>query len=501
MTPVEGSTAKPPAARPSLSGQATAGLAWSSVGYLTQGVGQILVVAVLARYVTAGDFGVVSATLLVIGIGKLFTQSIVGPALVQRATLEDRHHATAFWLALASGVSMTLATVALAPLAAKFFKFDNLSNVLLALSLTFILQAPSVVSEALLQRELRFRQLAIADSVSFLLGYCVLGVVLALAGWGVWSLVAASLAQALIDSLLLIWFHRPTTRACYDRRAAKDILHFGTGFTAGKVFNYAAGQGDYFVIGRWMSSTDLGLYSRAYQFVAMPAMLLGQVLDRVLFPLMASFQHDRPRLAQTYRRGIALIAICMAPLSVIIVVIAPEIVRVLLGSRWDGVTGPFRILAFGLVGRTGYKISDSLARSTGMVYKRAWRQAIYAALVVGGSLIGRKWGIEGVAWGVLLAIVSNYFAMAALSIATTGLSWSAFLVAHVRGFALGGAAGVLSLAAAVSLRALQYPAFVVATGALIISVGAIGLAAKQFPQQILGVDALWMIDKLTRKAR
>jgi O-antigen/teichoic acid export membrane protein len=154
----------------SLSARATSGLGWSSLSYLTQGVGQILVVAVLARYVTADDFGVISATLLVVGFGKLFTQSIVGPALVQRASLEHRHLVTAIRLAVVSGLAMAVLTAATAPLVGRVFRFDHITAVLIALSLTFVLQAPSVVSEAMLQRQMRFRELAIADAASFLIG-------------------------------------------------------------------------------------------------------------------------------------------------------------------------------------------------------------------------------------------------------------------------------------------------------------------------------------------
>jgi O-antigen/teichoic acid export membrane protein len=483
----------------SLSARATSGLGWSSLSYLTQGVGQILVVAVLARYVTADDFGVISATLLVVGFGKLFTQSIVGPALVQRASLEHRHLVTAIRLAVVSGLAMAVLTVATAPLVGRVFRFDHITAVLIALSLTFVLQAPSVVSEAMLQRQMRFRELAIADAASFLIGYCLLGVGLALAGFGVWALVGASLAQAAIDSVLLIWFYRPQVRGRVDREALHDIVHFGTGFTAGKVFNYAAGQGDYFVIGRWMSSSQLGLYSRAYQLVAMPAMLVGQVLDRVMFPVMASFQHDRPRLAQTYRRAVALIAMLMVPASVLMVILSSEIVQVLLGGRWHDVAGPLRILAVGLLGRTGYKISDSLARSTGMVYRRAWRQAIYAALVVGGSLVGRHWGIEGVAWGVLGAITINYFAMAALSISSTGLPWRTFAGAHVRGLILGVCVAALCWPTAQFLRTQDVAAWLVIAIASAFSVGLVGLGAQRNPNLVLGDDALWMIDRI-RKA-
>ncbi|HET9600557.1 MAG TPA: lipopolysaccharide biosynthesis protein [Acidimicrobiales bacterium] len=493
-------TGAPVAAPRSLGGHAVSGFAWSGLGYGSQALGQILVLAVLARYVSADDFGVISATLLVIGIGKLFTQSVVGPAVVQRPQLERRHRVTAFWLAVVSGLAVAVATVLMAPVVERFFRFENLEPVLLVLSFSFVLQAPAVLSEALMQRELDFRRLAMADAVSFFVGYCAVGVILAVAGAGVWALVGANLAQVAVHSALLLTLRRPEVSAEFDRAAAGEILHFGGGFTAGKVFNYAAGQGDYFVIGRWMTASDLGYYSRAYQLVAMPAMLLGQMMDRVLFPVMASFQHDRARLAEAYRRGISLVATVMAPLSVLIVMLAPEIVRVLLGPDWGPVVAPLRVLALGLVCRTGYKISDSLARSVGTVYKRAWRQAIYAALVVTGALVGRRWGITGVAWGVLFAIVVNYAAMAALSLASTGMSWTRFLTAHVRGLALAAATAVATYVCTAALRSAGAGALVVLVGAG--GAVAVGLltAARFAPELVLGPDALWVIKRIKDKA-
>ncbi len=479
---------------------AAAGFGWSAVGYATQGIGQILVVGVLARYISAEEFGVVSATLLVIGFGKLFTQSMVGPALVQRSQISRAHLVTGMWCSVAMGTGVAALIALLAPVVGNFFRFDDLQSVLLVLSLSFVLQAPGVTSEALLQRRFAFKKLAIADSLSFVIGYCLIGVTLAILGAGVWALVAASLAQVAIDSALLIFFARPAVWGRPARAPAVDIVRFGTGFTLGRVFNYGAGQGDYFVIGRWMSAADLGFYSRAYQLIVMPAMLLGQVLDRVLFPLMSSMQHDRQRLTDIYRRGVALIVVIIAPLSALVIVLAPEIVRVSLGSKWSAVVSPLRILAIGLVARTGYKLSDSLARSTGTVYKRAWRQAIFATLVVVGSLIGRAWGLEGVAVGVLIAITTNYLMMASLSMTTTSLTWAAFARAHNRGLVLAAIAGALSILVAAPMRSGGLPALVILGVCSLSCALAFAVAGLHNPRRLLGADAWWIAQRLRRPA-
>ena len=221
---------------------------------------------------------------------------------------------------MASGLGLTAVIALASPLSEQVFPFDGLASVMVVLSLSFTLQAPSVVPEALMQRELSFRYLAIADFVSFLVGYCFVGVILAMQGAGVWSIVFANLCQTSLRTVMLLAVRgMPIGRP--ERRAAREIIHYGTGFTAGKVFNYAAGQGDYFVVGRTMTAAALGHYSRAYQLIAMPAMFLGQVMDRVLFPVLASLQHDRARMAEAYRQGTALVCTTMAPLSVLMVVL------------------------------------------------------------------------------------------------------------------------------------------------------------------------------------
>jgi PST family polysaccharide transporter len=358
-----------------------------------------------------------------------------------------------------------------------------------------------VVSTSLLQRDFAFRALALADVVSFL-GYCVVGVTSAVLGAGVWALVAANLAQAALSSAFTVALRPPLVAFELDRSAAREIMHYGTGFTAGKVFNYSASQGDYFVIGRTMPAASLGYYSRAYQLVAMPAMLLGQVLDRVLFPVIASFQDDKRRMGEVFRRGTELVVTLTAPLSVFLVVLGPEVVGVVLGPKWDPVVAPMQVLALGLVCRTGYKIGDSLARSAGTVYNRAWRQAIYAALVVIGTLVGSHWwGITGAAWGVLGAIVANYFSMAALSITTTGLPWRSFACAHLRGLAVGAITAVLTIGAASVLRpATSSDLGVVAgCGALVGVVLTVGVVTM--PNRVLGPDATRLVARTLRRRR
>jgi PST family polysaccharide transporter len=224
-----------------------------------------------------------------------------------------------------------------------------------------------------------------------------------------------------------------------------------------------------------------------------PAYAFGTVLDAVLFPAMAKVQDDSRRLAAAYLRAVALIALLVLPLSAALILLAPEVVRVALGPRWGLAVAPFQILGIGMLFRTSYKMSDSIARSTGAVYRRAWRQVIYAALVVLGAWIGQHWGIAGVAWGALAALTVNFLMMAALSLDVARITWTDFWVAHRPAVLLTLVSYPPVWLATRSARTLGLPALAVlslAGATLLLVCGALVWGA---PSRFLGAHGEWMV--------
>ena len=129
--------------------------------------------------------------------------------------------------------------------------------------------------------------------------------------------------------------------------------------------------------------------------------------------------------------GVALIALVVLPASAMIIVLAPELVLGVLGEGWEPVIDPFRVLAAVLLIRATYKMSDAMARATGAVYRRAWRQSIYAAAVIGFAWVGQHWGLTALSIGVGLGIFLNFLLMAQLSLSLAQLRWRDVVVAHL----------------------------------------------------------------------
>jgi O-antigen/teichoic acid export membrane protein len=473
--------------------QSLAWLTWSTLGVGAQGVGQFLLLAVLARRLEPEDFGIVTATMIVVGLGRMFIEGSTSAALVQRPMLEPRHVRAGFLISMGAMVVMVALGVGLAPWLEVFFGMPGLASVMRTLALVFVFVALGTVPEALLQRELRLEAIALSDSLSSLVGFLGTGVLLALLDCGIWSLVGAYVAQMLIKAVVLLRA-RPHERSwTTDPAAAKEILSFSGGVVTARLFNYAAGQADNVIVAKWMSAEALGVYGRAIQLMTMPAMFVGEIITRVLFPALARHQSDLERLRTTYERGIALTACLMGPAAVGGILVAPEIVRTVLGpERWDAVIEPFQILTAALVARMGYKISDALAQATGTVYERAWRQAVFAALVVIGTWYGMDYGVAGVARGYSLAIVANYLLAADLSRRTTGLPWRRFFVLHGRGVVLAALFGLVVWGAATGLRAYGASSPSIVLLALLVPTGLAALAALRYPGQVLGPAGDWL---------
>jgi PST family polysaccharide transporter len=208
---------------------------------------------------------------------------------------------------------------------------------------------------------------------------------------------------------------------------------------------------------------------------------------------MALVQQEPARLARAYRSAVAACALVVLPASLVVAIAAPELVLVLLGQGWDAVVAPLQILAVGMLFRTSYKLSDSISRATGVVYARAWRQAIFAVAVATGAFLGHFWGVTGVAVGVVAAVMSNFMLMAHLSLRVTGINWSEFIGAHVPAFALAGVVGASAWIAADQLRQVHVMPLVLLFN-VAIAAGVTGLVSCWLlPSLFLGRDGQSML--------
>jgi O-antigen/teichoic acid export membrane protein len=467
-------------------------MTWTAWGSMATAGLKIVVLVVLTRLLTPADFGLVSAALVVIGFSLAFSQLGMGPALVQRPVLEPRHISTAFFASTGFGFLVAALVWLLAPQIAGFFRAGQLVPIVRALSVLFPVIGLSSVAENLLLRKLRFRFLANTDVLAYSIGYGGVGFSLAVLGYGPWALVVAQITQAVLRAVIIAAREPPRLQPAPTWASLNDLLGFGAGLSAARLGVVLANQADNLVVGRWLGGVALGLYSRAYQLMSVPTGLLGDVFDKVLFPTMSRVQDDPRRLTTAYLQGTAVIGLVTLPAGVVAAVLAPEIVGVAFGSRWQTLVPAFQVLAIGMMFRTSYRMSDSVSRATGRVYRRAWRQALYAVLVFVGAWIGQHRGITGVAMGVLVALFINYLMMAQLSLSVLRVSWITFVRAQLPAVWLAIIVGTTTLGLAMATRHLGLPLVARLLLGSVTAAGTLTLAAWLVPRVALGEHGMRM---------
>ena len=148
----------------------------------------------------------------------------------------------------------------------------------------------------------------------------------------------------------------------------------------------------------------------------------------MLFPVYSLIQDESARLKRAYLASLFLSAIIVTPILACLGVAAPEIMAGVFGPEWIGAAAPLQILCVGGLFHSMYGLGDSLARAKGAVYWKFACHSIYAACVFSCSFIGSRWGINGVAVGVVVAITVIYLLMAWLTTKLVGASWKEYLL-------------------------------------------------------------------------
>lgn len=465
--------------------QAVSGLSWQMLASAIKFVSSFGIGIALARLLPPEDFGIVGLAYIATGFAATLTDLGFGPAIIQRKELTERHIRVCQTLSVAATVLMGVALFASAGLIADFFKDPRVEPVLQVLALSFPFTGLGITSGALLTRQLAFKTLVKIQLFASILGYGGVAVAMAATGFGYWSLVGGTLVQTVLSTVLQYVASRHTLRPLVSRAEVRDLFGFSAGMSLTSTVNYFARQGDYFVVGRLMDATSLGLYSRAYTLMQLPMTFFGQALSKVLFPAASRVQDDPERFRRAFLTTFSISVAVSLPVSLMIAILAPEIILVLYGEKWAATIPLLQILALFGMFRMSYNTAAAFVRARGQAYRLLLSQVIYGALVLGGSWwAGSVWGLAGVAWAVGGAIFAMWllvtgFAMRATSVGITEfgrtLAW-----ATIPGLAV--AAALFTFAA--GSRMLALPQFVVmGTGGLIfaaLTLWSLSHQAKQF---------------------
>jgi len=346
--PLEGEIPGTPADRLARDRSLVHGVAWNGVVRLVVQSAAWASTLIVARLLSPDDYGVMGLATLFLGLIELVTEFGIGIAVATRKGLTEAQAQELNSVAAMMGVGGMLVICLLAPLAGHFFHDGRLPAVLMALSLTFLLNSFRSVPWGLLQRELQFKRLAIYDGIQAL-ALAALSVVLAALGFRYWTLVIASIMSALITALVAILRH-PVAFRRPRVKALSGLLSFSGSIVGQRAAWYGYSNADFFIAGKLLGSGPLGNYSLAWNLSHVTDKVTALVLQ-VTPSVLAKVQDDNAEMRRYVIRISEALALTVLPLMVGLALVAGDFVRLVLGAKWEAMIIPLRILsAYATVG-------------------------------------------------------------------------------------------------------------------------------------------------------
>ncbi len=377
---------------------------------------------ILARLLDPKDFGLVGMVTAVIGVFNLFRDFGLSAAAVQRNTTVTREQAsTLFWVNILVGAILGLLSFAIAPFAVLFYHETRLFGITAALASGFLFNAAGVQHSAMLEREMRFTTLSVIDIISLLTSVLV-GIGMALHGYGYWALVATTTVAPLVYTVC-VWLTTAWVPGRPHRRVGvRSMMRFGGTLTLNGLVMYIATNFEKVLLGRFWGAEAIGVYGRAYQLVNMPNDNLNSAASGVAFAALSRLQDDPPRFRSYFLKGYALVLSLTVPITVACALFAKDIISVFLGPKWQSAVTVVRLLApttlaFAIINPLGW-----LLMSLGLVGRGLRMALVFAPIMIAGYLIGLPYGPRGVAFAYSAMMTLSVIPMIAAAVRGTVIS-------------------------------------------------------------------------------
>ncbi len=388
----------------SLRKKATQGVFWSSMTQVgTQGI-SFMVSIVLARLLLPEEFGLIGMIAVFIAIGRILVDSGIGQSLIRSARSTQKEYTSAFYFNLIASIVICGFFYVGAPIVGDFYNQPILANIVQVYSVIFLINAFGLVQYTLLIKNLNFKA-ELLINLPGLIGGAMVGISMAMNGYGVWSLVWSAIAEAIIRNILL-WHHsgwRPSGLPSW--KALRPHLKFGVSMGASGLVDTIFTNIYPILIGKYFNPVQVGYYNRSDTFKQFPINNISSVLNKVSYPVFAAVSHDNQRLRKGYRSLMHMVIFLVAPLMLFQICLAEPLFRLLFTEKWLPAVPFFQVLCLNglLYPIHAYNLNVLKVKGRSDLFLKA---EIYKKIVMAGIILVSIWfGIMALLWGAVLSSI------------------------------------------------------------------------------------------------
>lgn len=374
---------------------------------ITAKIVRLLILMVTARFLTPEDFGVVASFGMVLALAYLFSEFGLTKTLIQRPIMNESHIGSAliisFIFSILTGIFLLFCSDWLEAL-------TGVSGIKLPLQISaflFVLLPISNVCAALFQRDGNIVFIGKVQAFATIFGNVCITVPLLWFDIGYWAILIGIFATELISLIIICWIGRNFIRFSFAKQEAIEIIQYASAFVSHNVLALISKQIDIALVGRYLGKTDLGNYSRTMQLVEFPTQIYFLVVDRVVFPAMASMKSDDEKFRLFFIEIYSILLLALSVGTIILYFGANEIIHIMMGDGWDIVVVLLEIMSLRIIIKCITTFIDSFLTAYGKIKELTYKSIISLCVYSTSIYIGVGIGIEGVAYAVVLASIIN----------------------------------------------------------------------------------------------
>lgn len=385
------------------------GVSWSFVEQvLTRGVNFVIGI-ILARLLTPTDYGLVGMISVFIAVSQIFIDGGLTTALIREKDASDADFSTAYFVNFTLSVVFYFILFFSAPIIADFYEQPLLKPLLRVVSLTLVISALSSVHNTLLSKRVDFKSKTII-SIATSLSSGAAGIFCAAKGFGVWALVAQSIAGASIATVLTITFARWFPKHFFSKDSFKRLFAFSSKILAASLIHTIYDNAYPLVIGKKFSAKDVGIFTRGGQFPQVANSTLVSTFNRVAFPVLSQVQDNDTRLLNAYEKYIQVFCFLAFPILMGICGCAKPLTLLLLTDKWIECVPFVQIYCFSFLPNGLIQINLNLLYVKGRSDLALRMEIIKKIIMFSVLLITMFFGLRAIGYGLVLnAMIDLYF--------------------------------------------------------------------------------------------
>lgn len=317
----------------SIKEKAINGVIWNSVSNFGSLGIEFIVGILLARLLSPTEFGLISTITILILLSEVFVNSGLSQAIIRKQNCSQKDYSTVFFCNISIGVLFFLILLLTAAPLSIFFNNPELKPLIQVLGVSLIISSLSLVQNAKLIKRIDFKlQTKISLIASSISG--IIAIILALLGFGVWSLVVKVLTNKSLKSILLWYFNKWKPDFVFSRESFKELFGFGSKLLLSGLIGTFLQNINYILIAKYFSPQDLGYYHQAEMFKNIPSQNISGVVTSVGYPVLAKQQHDSVKMRKIFREMFTKTFFIIIILMVGLASIAKSLIITLLGMQW-----------------------------------------------------------------------------------------------------------------------------------------------------------------------